>query len=689
MAIAPDGSVWVADATAVTGGQSQNVYLLDKTGDLVRTTTVNPRSPDGGVRLSYVALQTHGDAVTNVWVSNNSDHAVAYFPPDATTAQSIDLGSDASPRGLLWDATNKLMWVADEATGNMYAIDVTQTPPVLDHSKVVAFGSEISMLAMAPGKIWATGIAKGAIFSFDLSKLGREGQGTNSYPLNAPDAEPFALQFGPDGKQLWFTTIANGYEALWTIDDVTRENPTPKSVQALGQGSIPQGLAVDKYGFVWVTLSNAASSEQNPLNLKGRSVCEFSRSGEFVSENAPLTANLFSPVSVIYRGYIADPIDDFWVSDQIASTQVFDFAPPDTGGMVIDYIGSPATGYAMPGQGFADPLSVKVTRHDPNALLRDLPIQVQIINADSQNNPAYANLAGGVVQKWITTGPTNGNPPGVAFIHGLTASSTAQANEGESFQLLGSTREQLNKPTSFFTGIIGNAPNVDNIKADDPTGVYTRVNKEFPKNLKVTLSGTNVGNVPVYFQIQSGSASFKAGSFAPADKQTSADTNVSGDASVALYALDTAGPVVVKASAGSRSTEFHWQVTPTPAEFQWATDYDPKVETFSDSGLWVRLLGAEGVPCSGEEINVAIIQSPGENKDATYFVHSAGGGKLKNDQYIGKVATDDNGYLMLNYLKPNGYALYFGVTGKVQLQATLVNEPPSNLDAMKYYTVTV
>ncbi|GAU04407.1 hypothetical protein [Burkholderia stabilis] len=674
MAIADDGNVWVAAAAVSEPGQPQYVYQVGKTGSVSpQRTAVHAAFNDEGVRLSHVALQQQGGVVERVWVSSMDDHAVAYFQPGASTATSIDLGSHASPRGLLWDVSNQLIWVADEATGNMYAIDVTLEPPAPVSQKQVVFGSGISMLAMARGKIWATGYAESAIFSFDLAKLGQSGQGINRYSLNSDGADPFALQFASDGKRLWFTTVAYGYEALWKIDDVTLPGATTERIELLGMNSDPRSLAVDNSGFVWVAIANPiTSSEQNPLNLTGQSVCEFYE-GAFVGEKYPDRPNSFAPNSILYRGNITHPIDDFWVSDQ-ANARVFDFVPPDSidplEGQDVDYSGSPTTGYVGKGQAFDHQISVKVTRQDTRALLRDRQIEVQITGTDVSFSDSSS-----VQTATIITGPGNGNPAGVALVPTIYASTAAQT--GDSFLIKGYTRGQPNLPVAFFSGHIGSKPNVDGITPEDPENVFTRVNKRFPKTLDVHVSGADGVPIPVIFQIQSGSASFKEASYAPGDKTTTVHTDSSGKASATLYALDTAGPVVVHAYPdkslwpGIRPAEFDWQVTPVPAHIQWASTYNPH-PGFSDDGLWVKVLGAHGTPCPGETVQISILPPEESDEPSSYFVHSVTEQRLTDDQIIPGVNTDADGSVILDNHKSGGYALRFIATGKIYLQAVVL-----------------
>ncbi|WP_240435791.1 hypothetical protein [Ralstonia solanacearum] len=694
MAIAADGTAWVADPTV--SGNSQNVYQLDKTGAVVGQPTTIASTPRGGVLLTYVALQTQGSTVKNVWVSNMDGAAVSYFAPDGT-ATPIDLGRGARPRGLLWDSVNDLMWVADEGRGNMYAIDVSQTPPRLDPNKQVSFGSPISMLATAQGKIWATGYGASVMFSFDLSKIGQQGQGIGTYPLGVPNAGPFCLHFAPDNKRLWFTTIAGGNDALWVIDDVTQAKPDPRQVQALGQYSLPQGLAVGKAGFVWVALTSSPEADQNPLQLKGKSICEF-HDGTLISEYVlPDGARTPQPYSIIYLGNTTGVPDDFLASDQAVNARVLKFTPPDSvnslGNKGVEYSGWPTIEYSTPGANFAQQVKVTVRRIDTGELLHNRPITVSIVNADNLNNPAYATFSDGGDQATITTGPGNGEPAGVALVPALIASN--DVNIGKSFQLLGYTRGQPNRPMPFFTGYIGSKPNVTGITADDPSGVYARVEKEFPSTLNVTVSGANGVPIPILYEIQPssvGAASFKQGSHNSTDQRKTVYTDPSGHASVALYALDVTGTVTVQAGpdpaiwSGVQPAKFDWQVNPIPTTIKWAPQYQLALGQYSDAGLWVQVLSG-ATPCPGEAINVALVQPIEGNPHKTYFARNDGVSVHRltpNDTYIGDVKTDASGHVCLDV--SGTYTLYGGLPGPTTLFANLVNEPP-NLDASGTITV--
>ncbi|UUP16537.1 hypothetical protein [Nitratireductor thuwali] len=310
IAIAPDGVVWVTDKRDAPPGRAGQVFSILPDGSRWDAHPL-PEVPDGraGPQPAYVALQTSGNAVEAVWVSDNGAGVVYRLKPgtrDPKEVVVVDIGKDSRPRGLAWDQARHRVWVADEAGHRLLAIDPASNKPdpALTTSRP---GSAIALVAVSAQGVWFTEFAPGKVSVLDADKKALT---EFDVGLVTDDGTEKAIRYpyglAVRGNSVWFTT--NGIEGspgeLWAIDDTGNlETAKLRKVASFGADLSPRDIAVDSAGYFWISL------------FYGHKVVQITNAGTVVKEY-DLDASAL-PGAIAY----GSSQDEIWVSDETAANR--------------------------------------------------------------------------------------------------------------------------------------------------------------------------------------------------------------------------------------------------------------------------------------------------------------------------------------------------------------------------------
>ncbi len=193
---------------------------------------INPHelatSPDGGL----VALGCYGGTTVDIFLT-----------ADLSPFESIELGENARPHGLVWHESGAI-YVTAEGRQSIFKIASVGTSDFLGDAGLTEYptGKQGShMLAVAPDEsaAWTTDLGSRTVTRIDL--VG------DAPPLSvAVGEEPEGIALSPDGETLWVS--ARGSNQAFALDPVTMEIRS-----TLETGRFPLRLAIRPQGDVAIT----------------------------------------------------------------------------------------------------------------------------------------------------------------------------------------------------------------------------------------------------------------------------------------------------------------------------------------------------------------------------------------------------------------------------------------------------
>ncbi len=659
----PGGSIWVTDkqllVTDQTAGQQATVFRLNSTGTIL-TALKLPPTKYAIPTPSDIAMQLDmaGTAVLNVWVTDFSEGVVYFFPPTATQTTDIkivQLPAGSQPVGIIFDSSRQVMWVADQNTNTLYAINVAGT---LDTTLSIALNRPLppgatslggpSRLALgADNRIWFVQPGQSRVGVYNPQDKSTKFFTTKSGSPDPSDDNSFYftdLKFSIDKKKLW--AVGNRNNTLWTIDDVTATTPIFKFAVAFPTTvSRPRNLTIDSLGFMWVTFYN------------NNSIAYLTPEGVVINIISGLTGGAKTD-GIIYTDATDDKI---WFTDDTA--RVISFKPAEAatgpGTTALSIAANPSSMNAQRGNPFGT-ISITVTDTNTKAPVANRTLIIMI--SDPQIATFTSTPAGPETNTLEITTDANG----IANITTLKASSTVQ--DGATFTLSGRLiRGALS--TAFFTGTIGSV--VTDIVANNPDNRSTRVNTQFPEPLMASVVGTPpFSPMNITFEISSTSpASFKLGSIDPADKTITVAINTStGQAMAMIYALNAPGAVVVTAKLTSDPTKtatFNWAVIAVPDGLVWSPT---KIGATNGQPVTVPatiILTAGGAPVSQGVVTI-MISEPGQ---ANFHKNADPTSTAK----IIKLVTDATGQAQIKRISGNpNVAFYLQIENEENIKITAI-----------------
>jgi virginiamycin B lyase len=229
LTIAPDGSVWAAEAPG-------SIAHVDGAGKVTEFTPAVPGMPAG------IAVAPDGQVVF-------SDAALGRVTRFGEASGFVDqvLGNVPGPYSRMDPATptetilgpDQAFWILQLAPGRVgrLAADGSLSYRSLPSGPA----SNPTGLAFArDGAVW---IAEAGVNR--IARMTIDGT-VHEYPIPSPDAEPRAIAVGPDGA-MWFTEF--GRDRVGRID-----NAGNVTEYALPAGSAPYGIVGGTDGAIWVSL---------------------------------------------------------------------------------------------------------------------------------------------------------------------------------------------------------------------------------------------------------------------------------------------------------------------------------------------------------------------------------------------------------------------------------------------------
>lgn len=259
---APEG-LWTA--SAVPGGVLR-LTRDELQGEGERAPATEILIPGGGVpALAGMAFATDG----TLWVANPEDETLLAFVPAALARSGLRVasrviapadGSLSAPIGLAFDRLHRL-WVANSGNGTVVRFDAgalasggAAGPSVVD----TVFGRPAMLAFAGDGSLWVGDTQLQTIQAFHAEDLAVSGRpypflGLRRGPnvLNVPTSMAF-----DDAGTLWVGNSGNHTLTAFTASQVTAGGPSTASIvvgPTDGSLAIPEGLAFDAEGNLWVT----------------------------------------------------------------------------------------------------------------------------------------------------------------------------------------------------------------------------------------------------------------------------------------------------------------------------------------------------------------------------------------------------------------------------------------------------
>ncbi|MCW8127597.1 hypothetical protein [Microbulbifer halophilus] len=455
IAIAPDGTAWIADGASEvylkSTGNDQPEHKF-RAGRLLQVppgqSQVYPYRLAGvprgrnDPRLRNVALEINDDnALEAVWVSDYGAGYVYRLDPKTTTLDTVDLGEKSKPIGIAWDQWRKLIWVADEA-GQLVAVDpetsaedqeLTQSRP----------NARITQVAVTEAGIWFTEAGTGKVCVLPIYTGNNKDQTAIDEvveivltPDNPKNSSPLGLAV--DGDRLWITEYKRG--ELWIIDDVTdpdliREDPSLlHRVTSFGSKGHPTDFVVDAVGYFWI---NLLSDEGKIFALQLTSAGQFVDKYDLGESHHPLGGIAFDA-----------NMDRIWISDASPSSRVLVLTPIDriepAAEDVITIAASTESGTAAAGELFSE-FAVAVIENDR-------PVERHItLFIESSDKAFFQNSPDEDDQKYIIVK----TDPGAGDVAVRTLQARAGAEKGDQFTIKATTRGFIPAQAQpIFTGTI-------------------------------------------------------------------------------------------------------------------------------------------------------------------------------------------------------------------------------------------
>lgn len=435
------------------------------------------------------------------------------------------------------------------------------------------------------------------------------------------------VALAPDGQTAW-VTVSNG--RLGKVSNADKPDSAKlELIPTFPEDTIPREIAIDKAGYLWVSLQNL------------HQVAKVTPNGNVLQRYD--TGPGSEPSGIIWAGPIADQL---WISDeakdhrQVLAMSPRDAIDPVTGKSTVSLNALPNEGTVKPGETFAWTITADASGGSPVETWVELGV------------PQDAHAHFGSIVK-VKTMPVPTGPDGTFSVTAPIVEVTA--NDGDVIQVSAAIRG-LTVP-ALFTGHVSSIE-VDAFTTyrDVPDAAY--VGHAFPNPVAVKLTGKNVANrAKVTFRITGGEAIFSINS----QKQITVTVDQNGEAELHLKAGSKTGPVWITAESIDdglkRTVEFKRRtVVAIPNKIRPEGDVFIKPNISAVGGVFRIGFGTSDIidePTPFAVVSVAIDETAVQK--GIKFVDKDE--KELSPNNAAKLQADENGRIQLNSPDSNAYLL--------------------------------
>ncbi len=306
-AVVPVASDGATGALFVAGKFGNTLAKVDlASGEEVArvSSCANPHELAPSPDEEHVALACYGGTTVDIFRTS-----------DLGKVESIELGENARPHGIVWHENGHLYATAE----GRRSIFVIRDP--LGEAKTFEYSTDQSgthMIAVAPDAMhaWTTNLGSRTVTRVDLV--------TRRAPLSvAVGEEPEGIALSPDGETLWVS--ARGSDMVYALDPTSMEK-----VKDVPVGDFPLRIVLRPQGDYAVTSDLADGGLSVIDTATGAKVRSISVSNPEEAEATVQVTILFSPDGE--RIYVAETMANTIAEVDFASGEVLRRLPGDGGG---------------------------------------------------------------------------------------------------------------------------------------------------------------------------------------------------------------------------------------------------------------------------------------------------------------------------------------------------------------------
>ncbi len=312
IAIDAAGNVWVTGYSKVNANcpspffwVHRGITEINPSGKIIRTVSPTWES------CSYAGAAI--DKRGNIWVTSNGEMSVVKLSPSGATLGTYNVGM--SPHGIAIDAAGNI-WVAGVLNRGLfggYSGKVVKLSPTGKILGTFSVGKDLRNLAIsASGDVWVTDHAKG-----DVIKLSPTGAVLGTFKVGM---WPEGITTAPSGS-IWVTNFGSFNVTELSSSGAVLGTFNAEPVGLNEQSAGPHRVAVDDSGNVWVGTMQHTYEQPNSVNsaifspihhflMSGNNLIKFNAAG------TPL-GSIFAGTGI--QGMAIDRYGNVWVTNRITN----------------------------------------------------------------------------------------------------------------------------------------------------------------------------------------------------------------------------------------------------------------------------------------------------------------------------------------------------------------------------------